>query len=129
MAKSAKEIVTKFIQFTNDHKDVKGAVNLMDENIKFIGPAMQCNNRKEYEDLLHNFLPRHTGWKHHQTLEHGNEICFIEDIYLVGLNGEKITLELAEWFKVENEKIVYHKVFYDPTEFNKAFNLNLIIKS
>lgn len=123
MEKSAKEIVTEFIQFTNDHKDVAGAVSLMSENIKFIGPAMQCNNRKEYETLLHNFLPRHTGWKHHQTLERGNEICLIEDIHLKGLNDENITLELAELFRVENGEIVYHKVFYDPTEFNKAFKI------
>ena len=122
MEKSAKEIITKFIELTNDHKDVDGAISLMDENIKFIGPAMQCNNREEYKDLLHNFLPRHIGWKHHSTLESGNEICFIEDISLKGLNDEEITLELAEWFRVENGKIVYHKVFYDPTEFNKAFN-------
>lgn len=123
MTKSAKEIVVEFLQYTNDHKDVAGAISLMDENIKFIGPAMKCTNRKEYEELLHNFLPRHTGWKHHQTLEQGNEICFIEDIYIKGPNGEDITLELAEWFKVENEKIVYHKVFYDPSEFKKAFSL------
>jgi len=119
---SAKEIVREFIQFTNDHKNVAGAVSLMDENIKFVGPAMRCDNREEYETLLQNFLPRHTGWKHHQTLEQGSEICLIEDIYLKSPNGEEITLELAEWFKVENGKIVYHKVFYDPTEFLKTFN-------
>lgn len=122
MKKSPTEIVTKFIELTNDHKDVEGAVGLMDENIRFIGPAMQCKNRKEYKDLLDNFLPRHTGWKHYSTLENGNEVCFIEDIHIKGLNGEEITLELAEWFRVENEKIVYHKVFYDPTEFNQVFS-------
>ena len=122
MTKLAKDVVAEFIRYTNDHKDVAGAVSLMDENIKFIGPAMQCNNRAEYEELLNNFLHRHIGWKHHQTLEQGNEICLIEDIYLKGPKGEELTLELAEWFKVENGKIMYHKVFYDPIEFLKVFN-------
>lgn len=123
MTKTALEIVTEFMHLTNDKNDIKGAVNLMADDINFIGPAARCKNKGEYESLLEQFLSAHSGWKHHQTFENGDEICFIEDIYVDTPNGNKITLELAEWFKVKNGKITQHKVFYDPSEFKKAFGM------
>lgn len=118
------EIVEKFLQLTNDDHDIEGAVGLMAEDIKFIGPAAQCNNKDEYRELLAQFIPVHIGWKKHQAFEKGDEVCFIEDIDVSTPQGKKITLELSEWFKISGGKIKEHKVFYDPTEFKSAFGLN-----
>ena len=115
------ETVEYFMQLTNEKHDVKGAVALMADDIKFVGPAAKCNNKQEYEALLTQFLPFHKGWKKHQTFERGSEVCFIEDIYVLTPQGNTITLSLAEWLKVKDGKITEHKVFYDPGEFNKAF--------
>lgn len=116
-------IVERFMELTNEKQDIKGALSLMAEDIKFIGPAIKCNNKQEYEALLNQFLSHHTGWKKHQVFERGNEVCFIEDIYISTPHGNEITLSLAEWLQVEDGKIVKHKVFYDPTEFNEAFGV------
>jgi len=117
------EIVEKFMQLTNDDHDIEGAVELMAEDIKFIGPATQCNNRHEYRTLLEQFIPTHVGWKKHQVFEKGDEVCFIEDIYISTPQEKKITLELSEWFKVSQGKIIEQKVYYDPTEFKNAFGM------
>lgn len=118
------EIVERFMELTNDKQDIKAAVLLMADNIKFTGPAIQCQNKQEYEQLLNQFLPHHKGWKKHQVFEKGEEVCFIEDIYISTPQGNSITLSLAEWLKVKDGKITEHKVFYDPSEFNKAFEIS-----
>lgn len=118
-------IVERFMELTNEKRDIKGAVSLMAEDIKFIGPVIRCNNKQEYENLLNQFLPHHKGWKKHQVFENGNEVCFIEDIFISTPQGNVIILSLAEWLKVEDGKITEHKVFYDPTEFNKAFGVTI----
>ena len=118
------EIVEKFIQLTNEEHDIEGALELMEEDIKFIGPAAQCSNKNDYRELLEKFLPMHIGWKKHQVFESGDEVCFIEDIYISTPQEEKITLELSEWFKISKGKIKEHKVFYDPTEFKNAFGMS-----
>jgi len=118
------EIVEEFIRLTNENHDIDGAVELMAEDIKFIGPAAQCANKHEYKVLLEKFMPMHVGWKKHQSFEKGDEVCFIEDIYISTSQKNKITLELSEWFKISNGKIKEHKVFYDPTEFKNAFGMS-----
>lgn len=117
------EVVELFMQLTNEKRDVAGAVSLMADDIQFIGPAIRCNNKQEYEALLNHFLSQHSGWQKHQAFEKDNEVCFIEDIFINTPQGNTITLSLAEWLKVENGKIKEHRVFYDPTEFNKAFGV------
>jgi hypothetical protein len=111
------------MRLTNEEHNIKGAVELMADDIKFIGPGMQCKNKMEYEELLNQFLSAHAGWKKHQSFEKGDEVCFIEDIYVNTPNGEQITLELAEWFKLSGGKIQRHRVFYDPTAFRSAFGM------
>jgi len=118
------EIVEEFMRLTNEDHDIEGAVELMADDIKFIGPAAQCNNRHEYRELLEQFIPMHIGWKKHQAFENGDEVCFIEDIYVFTPQENKITLELSEWFKVSDGKIKKQKVYYDPTEFKAAFGIN-----
>lgn len=124
LVESPAAVVDRFMELTNEKGDIKGAVALMADDIKFIGPAVQCNNKQEYEALLNQFLSQHTGWKKHQMFENGNDVCVIEDIYISTPQGNEITLSLAEWLKVEDGKITEHKVFYDPTEFNTAFGVN-----
>lgn len=117
------ELVEKFMHLTNEKHDIQGAVELMAEDIKFIGPAAQCNNKQEYRALLEQFLPMHIGWQKHQSFENADDVCFIEDIHLSAPNGNKITLQMSEWFKVFDGKIKEHKVFYDPTEFKNTFGM------
>lgn len=118
------EIVEEFMRLTNENHDIEGAVRLMAEDIKFIGPVNHCNNKDEYRALLEQFMPLHIGWKKHQAFEKDNQVCFIEDIYISTPQKKKITLELSEWFKVTEGKIKEHKVYYDPTEFMRAFGVN-----
>ncbi|MER3318042.1 MAG: nuclear transport factor 2 family protein [Allomuricauda sp.] len=120
---TALKTVKKFMRLTNEKGDIKSAVGLMADDIEFIGPAAKCKSKEEYAALLEQFLSAHNSWKLHQTFENGNEVCFINDIQVNTPNGGILTLELVEWFKVENGKIKRHKVFYDPTEFKKAFGM------
>jgi len=117
-------IVEEFLHLTNEERDIEGAVNLMADDIKFVGPAVQCSNKHEYKALLEQFIPQHISWKKHQSFENGDEVCIIEDIVIATPQETQITLELSEWFKISNGKIKEHKVYYDPTEFKNAFNMN-----
>ncbi len=121
--KTSLEIVEQFMQLTNEKHDIEGAVALMADDISFVGPAATCSNKQEYRELLKQFIPAHAGWKKHQAFEKGDEVVYIEDIYVNAPNGQRLTLELAEWFRVSNGKIQTHKVFYDPSEFKSAFGM------
>lgn len=119
----ALEIVKKFMRLTNEKGDVNGAVNLMADDIEFIGPAAKCKNKEEYSALLEQFSSVHHSWQLHQIFENENEVCTINDIKVKTPSGNIIKLELAEWFKVEGGKIKMHKVFYDASEFKNAFGM------
>lgn len=122
-SKKALSVVRNFLHLTNEAKDIKGAVRLMADDIQFVGPATKISGSKEYAALLEKFLPMHIGWKMHKEFQNGDEICVIDDIFVRTPAQGKITLSLVEWFKVSEDKIVEHRVYYDPREFVKAFGL------
>ena len=123
ITKTPLQIVNKFLELTNDKKDIAGAAQLMAEGITFVGPAAQTSGVKEYIALLEQVLPLHMGWKVFQRFENGDNVCVIEDIRIKTPADEIITLALAEWYKVSNGKITEHKVYYDPREFMTAFGM------
>ena len=98
-------------------------MKLLTDDIVFVGPAQQTWGKDAYIQLLTMFLPAHAGWKVYQRFENGADACIIEDILVKTPAGAAITLSLAEWFKVSGGKIAEHRVYYDPSEFMRAFGL------
>ena len=117
------EIVNKFLDLTNEKKDISAAAELLTDDVKFVGPAQQASGKAEYIQLLTMFLPAHAGWKVYQQFETESDASVIEDILCKTPAGDIITLSLAEWFKVSGGKIAEHRVYYDPSEFMRAFGL------
>jgi len=121
--KTPLEIVNKFLELTNDKKDIAGAVELMADDITFTGPTLKTKSAQEYKALLEQFLAFHAGWKKYAEFENGDQVVVIDGIFIKTPAGETITLSLTEWFKISNGKITEHKVYYDPREFLKAFGM------
>jgi limonene-1,2-epoxide hydrolase len=117
------QIVDKFLNLTNNKKDITGAANLMADDITFVGPAIQISGAKEYVALLEKFLSCHAGWEILKQFENGDDVCVIDKIIVTTPMDGAITLSLAEWFKVSGGKIHEHRVYYDPREFMKAFGM------
>lgn len=117
------EIVEKFLDLTNEKKDILAAAELLTEDVKFVGPAQQASGKAEYIQLLSMFLPAHAGWKVYQRFENESDASVIEDIFCKTPAGDIITLSLAEWFQLSGGKIAEHRVYFDPSEFMRAFGL------
>ncbi len=117
------EVVNEFLELTNERKDIPAAVELLTDDVLFVGPAQQTSGKAAYVELLTMFLPAHAGWKVYQRFETDTDACIIEDILVKTPAGATITLSLAEWFKVSGGKIAEHRVYYDPSEFMRAFGL------
>lgn len=96
---------------------------LLTENFTFVGPLMKIQGRDNYLDLLGRFLAAHSSLKIINQFERENEVCSINELVVNAPSGEKVTMRMAEVFKLQNGLISEHELFYDPREFSKAFGM------
>jgi len=121
---SALAIVNRFLELTNRDRNLKGVAALLADNITFVGPLMRTTGAKAYLSLLEQFLPCHVETRVLQQFENGNDVCSINELILNTPQNSTVTLVMAEWFRLEHEKIAEHRVYYDPREFAAVFGLN-----
>jgi hypothetical protein len=113
------DVVTAFIQ----EKDVSRAVSYLAEDVRFEGPLISVRGRREYRDLLEQFLSAHVETRILQQFAGLSSACSINELVVRAPTGEPLTVPMAEWFQLRGKLIVEHRVFYDPREFGRAFGL------
>jgi hypothetical protein len=119
------EIVNKYYSLNTDVRTGKAQLqdlrNLLADSMVFIGPLMKIEGADNYIGLLTNFIPFHEDLKILKQFQSENEICTITNLKLKSPKGNIISMDIAEYMLVENEKIVNHTLYYDPREFQAAF--------
>jgi predicted SnoaL-like aldol condensation-catalyzing enzyme len=115
--------VNKFLDLTNNRKDIAAAAALLAPDVEFIGPLMRVSGAKAYASLLEQFLPAHVETRILKQVEDGDDAFVVDDLVVRTPAGKQITLSMVEWFRLKGGKIAEHRVHYDPREFSRGFGL------
>ena len=118
----ALKVVNKLYELT-DGKKTKGLEDLLAEDMSFAGPVMNASGAKQYIAMNEQLLPSHLQTRMQSQFEKSNQVCSIYEMDLKTPSGTVITLQIADWIRVAEGKIVEQRIYYDPREFAKAFGM------
>jgi len=111
----AREVVISFIKALNS-EDFKTARTFADEDIKFIGVLGTRNGADAYfKDMEHMKLK----YEIKKIFVDNNDVCLFYDINMSGKN-----IFSSGWYHVENGKINWFKVIFDPRPVLEASGKN-----
>ena len=119
----ALEIVNRFYDDLTNKNQTKGMEELIDTDVKFVGPLIQTSGAKQFIELNERFLPFHKNTRMLRQFEDGNEVCSIYELELSTPAGGSLALLIADWIRVSKGKISEQRIYYDPREFAKAFGM------
>jgi len=117
------ELVNRFYDLTNNKNTTDGVEDLLDENMTFSGPLLQVTGAKKYVEMVGQFIKFHKKWAMFKQFDNGSDVCSIYEVELGKPGGGSFSVMIADWISISNDKIVSQKIYYDPREFVKAFNL------
>jgi len=119
--------VNAFLELTSGAgADIAAAMDLLTDDVQFIGPLMQTSGKDEYASLLRQLSPTHAAARVLQQFVQDENVCSIDEFVLRTPSGGPLTLVMAEWFRLQGGKIAEHRVFYDPRDFAAAFRVRAL---
>lgn len=118
----ALETVNRFYDITENKKG-QGLETILAKDMTFAGPLMRTSGARDYIDTTKQFLQMHKGTRMLKQFENGNDVCSIYEMDVGTPDGSTITLELTDWVQVANDRVAKQKIYYDPREFAKAFEM------
>lgn len=116
------DVVNKFYDVANNKKG-EGLEDLVSDNISFEGPLMNLSGAKQYIETVKPLCQMHQGMQMFKQIEDGDHVVSIYEMTLGTPNGGTMKAKFADWIRIENGKVAEQKLFYDPREFAKAFNM------
>lgn len=119
---SALDIVNRFYETTDRH-DADGIVELIAEDMVFVGPLLATDTREAYVELNRQLLPHHAATRMKLQLEHGGEVCSIYEMDVIAPDGTRFTTEIADWITVIDGRMRTQRIYYDPRRFAEAFGM------
>lgn len=98
-------------------------MDLMDENIVFQGPVDTVKGKEANIKLHMEFGKSVRGHEQLSLIAGENTIATQVVLKVEAPSGKIVDLDIVEFYKIENGKIKSMKIYYDPTEYKKEFNL------
>ena len=117
------EVVKKFYDITENKKG-EGLETILTEDMVFVGPLMKSSGAKEYIKSTIQFIQMHRATRMQKQFVNGDDVCSLYEMDIATPTGEIITMEIADWILVKDGKVAKQKIYYDPTEFAKAFGMD-----
>ena len=121
MSKTALEILEAFQQ--SMAAQTSNWMDLMDENIMFQGPVDTVKGKAANINLHLEFGKLVRGHELLSIVSGENMVATQVALKIEAPSGKMINLDIAEFYTMEKGRIKTMKVYYDPTEYKKAFNL------
>ena len=118
----ALETVNRFYDLTNNKK-TEGLIELITEDVTFVGPLIRTSGASEYIQLNEQFLTFHKNTHILKQFENGDDVCSIYELEANTPAGGTISLLIADWIRVSKGRISEQRIYYDPREFAKAFGM------
>lgn len=119
---SALDTVNRFYELTNS-RSTEGLADLVTEDITFTGPLMQSSGVEEYLALNERLGQFHEETRILAQFERGNDVCSIYELDMSTPKGERLTLTMADWLRVEDGRVAEQRVVFDPRAFAAAFEM------
>jgi hypothetical protein len=120
---NALTLVNEFYEVTNKSKDADRIRPFIADNFSFVGPLAQTFGAEEFIALNKGFLPVHVETRILEQFENGSEVCSIYELDLRKPNGDIFTTKMADWVTVRHGRMAEQRIYYDPREFELAFEL------
>jgi ketosteroid isomerase-like protein len=118
------DIVNRYLTLTSAATaDLRLAADLLADDVVFTGPLMRTSGKEAYVALLQRFLPAHVSTRVLRQFADGDEVCSIDELTVRTPAGGTVTLAMAEWFTLRDERISEHTLYYDPRDFAAAFGM------
>lgn len=119
---SALEVVNKFYDVCNN-KQGRGLRDYIADDIVFEGPVLKISGGDKYGEIVEPLCKFHKGIQMFKQFEDAGDVISIYEMILGTPSGETLKISFADWITVRNGRIVKQKLYYDPREFIKAFNI------
>lgn len=119
---SALEVVNRFYDACNN-KQGQGMRDYIADDIVFEGPVMKISGGVKYIEIVEPLCKFHRGMRMFKQFEDAGNIASIYEMTLGTPSGKTLKISFADWITVRNGRIVEQKIYYDPREFIKAFNI------
>jgi len=98
-------------------------MELMDDNIVFQGPVVRVEGKEGNINLNMEFGKLVRGHEEINVIAGENTVATQVIIKVETPSGKIIDLDIAEFYTMKNGKIQSMKIYYDPIEYKKEFNL------
>ncbi len=116
------QVVNDFYKSCNENKG-EGMEKYLSENFSFEGPAVSMKGRDNFVAMLKPLCAFHKSWKVFKQVQDGNDIITIYEMTMGTPNGDTLVQSFVDWMSVEGGVITKEKLWYDPREFLKAFDM------
>ncbi|MGZ3582430.1 MAG: nuclear transport factor 2 family protein [Ktedonobacterales bacterium] len=95
-------------------KDWATLQTLLHDDLSFKGPLATLDKADEYLQGLERITARMTGMERRITLTEGENVL---QVYDVTLAAPEVTVPVAEWLQVRDDRIASIQMFLDPRPF------------
>lgn len=116
---TAVERVNAFYRLTLEEKNADKLHDFFADDFVFVGPLAECKGVEAAVELNRSILPTMIGYRMHQQFERGNEVCSIYELDLYGPAGGVLTVTMADWIKLQGDRLLQQRVYYDAREFER----------
>ena len=82
----------------------------------------QVNGIEAFTQLNEGFMKMIRGNRMKNAVEAGNFVITQVEVDVAMPSGKTITLDMNEWYEINNEKIQSIKIYYDAEEFRKELS-------
>jgi predicted SnoaL-like aldol condensation-catalyzing enzyme len=110
--KSAKEIVTEYLQVLIERRDFKSARNYLKDNVSYWSPLNSFDGVESY--LKYNASLHMPKPDIKKVFTDGDDVCLL---YEMTLTTQRVPLFVSFWAHVDDGKISSIKVLFDPRPF------------
>jgi ketosteroid isomerase-like protein len=98
--------------------------NLLAEDVTFTGPAAKAVGKEDYIKITEGFFGMVRGADLKRYVANDTLVATEIEIKVATPRGNEITLDMAEFYEIKDDKIQSVKVHYDAQEFRKEFGIN-----
>ncbi|MEN2284307.1 nuclear transport factor 2 family protein [Algoriphagus sp. SE2] len=98
--------------------------SLLADEVTFTGPAAKAAGKSEYIKITEDFFGMVRGAELKRYVANEKLVATEVEIKVATPTGNIITLDMAEFYEIEDGKIKSVKVHYDAQEFRKEFGIN-----
>ena len=115
----ALHIVNKYFDILAT-KTGEGLESLVTDDVTFAGPFFQATGSTQFVGGMQKWVQVPKTYRMQKQFVAGNDTCSIYTVEVVSPSGKKVSVDMADWIELRDDKIAKERVYFDPREWAKA---------